>query len=67
MNEPRTEGEVKNELKVISVRLRKSRKAYTCDHCERQYDDSICDDCLENLIAGEQAKELLKSRTDRRY
>lgn len=33
-------------------RVFKGRKGYTCDHCERQFDDSICDDCLAVLLVN---------------
>lgn len=31
-------------------KLLKERRGYTCDHCDRQYDDDICDHCFAKMI-----------------
>lgn len=35
-------GEIKKRIS--------GRKGYTCDHCERQYDDDICDACFAKML-----------------
>lgn len=28
----------------------KNRRSLTCDHCERRYDDDMCDSCLSVML-----------------
>jgi len=45
------------------VKVLKNRKGYSCKHCERQYDDDICDDCLAVLLVNRFQDSLIKSST----
>lgn len=38
---------------AILKKLLKDRRHYTCEHCERQYDDDICDYCFAKKILKE--------------
>ena len=41
---------MKDEAKKLIVKMLEHRDGTTCDHCERQYDDSTCDDCFAEEI-----------------
>ena len=45
------------EITESIIKLFRNRESSTCDHCERQYDDSVCDKCLAQrmLIATKKA------------
>ena len=32
------------------------RDSYMCDHCDRQFDDSVCDKCLRKMLVGKMGK-----------
>lgn len=46
MQEARQNGAITEEI----VKMFRNRESSTCDHCERQYDDSVCDKCLAQRL-----------------
>ena len=41
------------------LKLIRDRRHYACDHCDRQYDDAICDNCFTKKIIREILKPAL--------
>ena len=42
-----------------------SRDSFTCDHCERQYDDSICDKCWPDFLLKKiKYTDLMREKND---
>ena len=54
-----TKGKMKPRIENIDcvkqdvVNLLRNRSSYCCDHCERQYDDDICNKCFVDMIFRE--------------
>lgn len=49
MNDPERDRKLNKFREQIKKMLR-DRTHTRCDHCERQYDDSTCDQCFANKI-----------------
>lgn len=39
-----------SEIAESIIKMFRNRESSTCDHCERRYDDSVCDKCLAQRL-----------------
>ena len=53
MTPPYSESDLEKKNGIITeeiVKMFRNRESSTCDHCERQYDDSVCNKCLAQRL-----------------
>lgn len=58
--EPLTRSEATKKADKIIYYNFNNRDHFTCDHCERQYDDSICETCFRKRLHREVVEALLE-------
>jgi hypothetical protein len=46
------------------VKIIKNRKGYNCIHCDRQYDDDICDACFGVFLVNKFEESLIKTEKE---